>query len=537
MASTFSAFYVAKSGIQAARANLQITGQNMTNVNTVGYTRQRVDTVAVGSNGNNMRYSSKTDLSIGGGVSCTGVSQIRDPYLDVRYRVEHAKTGETGTQLDTLNDLESVFDETTKDGIGTQFKDLITKLQSLAGNPTDSSLENIVKNSSLLLTKAINNTAQQLTAIRKQQTDSLENDAVAKTNNLLKNIASLNTQIKSADVSGTPALELKDQRNSMIDELSQYANIEITSKTVPVGGTKEVSELNISLVSGDKKFSLVSNGDYSQFGVVKDSKVTSGTPPVEVTAPVTLTLKTSSGGSDVFATGSTDALKNEDAASGAFGGYLTMLNDNGEYDSTTTTRGIGYYEKTLNKLASEFADMMNTANSTNTAADNKPLFASNDASTTTINATNISLSSAWNNATGSYLTVSKPDSTTGDSSSTPGENVLYMIKQFSTEKTYKTGTNDSTGSTLFTGSLNTFVSNISGTLALQVQDITRQDATYNSTLSDIDTQRASISSVDVNEEGINLIMYNQALTASSRFMTTMDEAMDTIINNTGRVGR
>lgn len=538
MASTFSAFYVAKSGIQAARANLQITGQNMANVNTVGYTRQRVDTVAVGSSGNNMRYSSKTDLAIGEGVECGGISQIRDPYLDVRYRVEHAQTGNTGTQLDALNDLESVFDETTKDGIGTQFKDLITNLQSLAGNASNTGLENIAKNSALLLTKAMNNTSQQLTSIRKQQTDSLENDAVAKANNLLKNIASLNTQIKSADVSDTPALELKDQRNTMIDELSQYANIEVTSKTVPVGGSKEVSELNISLVSGDKKFSLVSNGDYSQFGVVKDS----GTPPV----PVTLTLKTSSGDSDVLATGSTDALTNKDAASGAFGGYLTMLNDNGEYDSTTTARGIGYYEKTLNKLAYEFADMMNTANSTNSTydttgevvihGDNKPLFAATGGAST-IDASNISLSGAWNNATGSYLTVTKQDPITGVSSSTPGDNVLYMIKQFSTEKTYKTANDNSSGNTLFTGSLSTFVSSISSTLALQVQDINRQDTTYNSTLSDIDTQRKSNSSVDVNEEGINLIMYNQALTASSRFMTTMDEAMDTIINNTGRVGR
>jgi len=526
MASTFSAFYVAKSGIQAARANLQITGQNMTNVNTVGYTRQRVDTVAVGSSGNNMRYSNTTDLGIGEGVECGGISQIRDPYLDVRYRVEHAKTGETGTQLDTLNDLESVFDETTKDGIGTQFKDLITKLQSLAGTPSNTGLENIAKNSALLLTKALNNTAQQLTAIRKQQTDSLENDAVAKANNLLKNIANLNTQIKSADVSGTPALELMDQRNSMIDELSQYANIEVTSKTVPVGGTKEVSELNISLVSGDKKFSLVSNSNYNQFGLAKTDGV--------VTTPVDITLKTISGADVEADDGST--LVDKDVASGAFGGYLTMLNDKGEYDSPATTRGIGYYENTLNKLSSEFAGMMNTANSTNTAADNKPLFATSDG-TSTIDASNISLSSAWNNATGSYLTVTKQDPITGVSSSTPGDNVLYMINQFSTEKTYKTATDNSSGSTLFTGSLSTFVSNISGTLALQVQDITRQDTTYNSTLSDINTQRASISSVDVNEEGINLIMYNQALTASSRFMTTMDEAMDTIINNTGRVGR
>ncbi|XOQ49346.1 MAG: hypothetical protein ACFWUM_10630 [Eubacteriales bacterium] len=58
MSSTFSGYYVAKSGIQAARASLQITGQNMTNVNTNGYTRQRVDCSTIGPNTSNMRYAS-----------------------------------------------------------------------------------------------------------------------------------------------------------------------------------------------------------------------------------------------------------------------------------------------------------------------------------------------------------------------------------------------------------------------------------------------------------------------------------------------
>lgn len=534
MASTFSGFYVAKSGIQAARANLQVTGQNMTNVNTEGYTRQRVDTYSIGSSGNNMRYSNQSDLAIGEGVNCSGISQIRDPYLDVRYRMEHAKSGKTGTELSTLNDLETIFDESKKDGISTQLRDLTTQLQSYANTPSNSGLENIVKNSSLLLTKAFNNAAQQISTIRKQQTDSLQTDAIAKTNTLLKNIAHLNEEIKSADISGNPSLELNDQRNTMIDQLSQYANIEVSSKMVPVGAGRTVAELNINLISGTNKFNLVSNNQYSHFDMVKD--VTSGSPPV--TVPVTMGLKDEAD-HDVLANGAGAALANSDVTSGAFGGYLSMLNEKGEYDTTKgTERGIGYYENVLDKLASEFASTMNKANSTNADQDNKALFTAADG-VSSINASNISLSDAWNHATGSYLTVTKQDPITGAASSTPSDNILYMIKQLSQEKPYTTDPNNAaSGTTLFTGSVNTFISNISNsTLALQVQDIARQDATFNSTLSDIETQKNALSSVDVNEEGINLIMYNQSLTASSRFMTTMDEAIDTIINRMGTVGR
>ena len=72
MASSFSSYFVARSGIQNAQYNLRITGQNMANVNTNGtstvYTRQRLDSYAVGSSGNNMRYANTSDLAIGGGV-------------------------------------------------------------------------------------------------------------------------------------------------------------------------------------------------------------------------------------------------------------------------------------------------------------------------------------------------------------------------------------------------------------------------------------------------------------------------------------
>lgn len=542
MASTFSAYLIGKSGIQAAQYNLKVTGQNISNVNTDGYTRQRVNSYAVGSSGNNMRYSNKSDLAIGEGVISTGISQLRDPYLDVRYRMEHAKTGETGTELTTLNDLQTIFDEINKDGINSQFTDLVKQLNTLATNPSDTSLENIVKNSSLLLTKAFNNAAEQLSKIRAQQTDSFKSDSISKVNTLLQNISHINQEIKSANISDTPALELTDQRNSMLDELSQYVNIQISTKPVTIGAGRTVDELSVSLITDDnKKINLIENDKYNQF----DLTVKSSTDPADQD-PVTIVLKDSVG--NILKNGAGDpVLTNADVTSGSFGGYLSMLNDNGEFDAKAasgsdpavapTTRGIGYYENILDRLAGEFSDMMNRANSTNPTTDpadptipNKPLFTTTDGTSTTgITAKNISISNAWNNASGTFLTATKDETLPGVDNSKAGKNILYMINQFSTETTYKT----TEGTTLFASSINSFVSNISTTLGLQIDTLSKQNDTYYSTLTDIDTQRASISSVDVNEEGINLIMYNQALSASSRFMTTMDEAIDTIINKMG----
>nr|WP_319488419.1 flagellar hook-associated protein FlgK [uncultured Caproiciproducens sp.] len=536
MSSTFSGFYVAKSGIQAARANLQVTGQNMTNVNTPGYTRQRVDSYAVASTNNGMRYAS-TSIGIGQGVNCTGVNQIRDPYLDIRYRTEHAKTGKTGTQLDTLEDIDSIFDETTKDGISAQFADLVKQMKTLGAAPSYT-LEGIVKNSAQLLTKALNKASAKLDEIRTLQTKSLKNDEITNVNSLLKNIAHLNEEIKSSDISGTSALELMDQRNTKIDELSKYANINVSSKQVDIGSGKSVSELHIDLVSGDKSFSLVSDNKFSSFDMTTDADTGYVTMALKDTDGNAVQAKDSDGNVMKDGDDKPYTMANADLTEGTFSGYLTMLNEKGEFDSADgTERGIGYYENVLDKLAVSFANTMNTANSTNPPAnDNKPLFSTTDGKA--MAAGNICLSEEWNTSTSSYMTNTKQTPSSNVDTTTLGDNILYMVDQLAKDTTYRTSSDNASGKTLFTTSIEAYVSDLSvSVLGLQENYITQNDTSYNSTLSEIDKQRSEISSVDVNEEGINLIMYNQSLTASSRFMTTLDEALDTIINKMGIVGR
>lgn len=549
MRSTFSGFYIARSGIQAARANLQITGQNMSNVNTEGYTRQRVDTSAIAATGNNMRYSNQADVSIGQGVSTDGTSQIRDKFLDVRYRRENAKVGDSTARMNALSDVENIVDENTNDGLSKQFKDLVSKLQTLSSNAGDSVTESIVRTSASMLTKMFNNTASQINEIKEQQLSNLQDNAIQSTNQLLFNIAQINKEIKSADVSGAPALELMDQRNTMIDKLSAYANIEVVSNPVSVGAGRTVDELSINLVGKNgEKYNLVSNDKYTQFSLKKDSSTTD-----VITNPVQIQLTTSNG-SPVVSTGAGTAFSNDQVTAGSFHGYLAVLNGKGAYDTTssipsdpnysdsndtTSVQGIPYYQKMLDTLANKFASIMNAANSTNTdgVGYNKPMFTASDGVSTgdSITAANISISSAWQNATGSYLTNTKSTLDPSIDNSKSSNNILYMIKQFSTSMAFTTK-NDGTGNLIFKGTMQESVTNLTDTLGLEIQDVSRQNSTYTSELSSISDSINQNSAVSIDEEGINLIMYNQALTASSRFMTTLDEALDTIINKMGVVG-
>lgn len=579
MASSFSSYYVARSGIQNAQYNLRITGQNMANVNsTTGYTRQRLDSYAVGSSGNNMRYSNTADLAIGGGVESSGVSQLRDPYLDVRYRMESGKVSMSGTEVNTLGSVEDIFDEINKNGINSQITDLIKQLNTLAASPADTNLETIVKNSALLLTQAFHNASTQLEQVRKQETDSFLSSGVDQANSLLQNIAQLNREIKSCDISQVPALELRDQRNMLLDQLSQEFNIRVSSTSVSIGAGRTVEEMQVSLVSGTDTVQLINNDQYVQFEAsTTPTTVSTGTGLAgdgssHVYKEKELNVSVYMRGFDgtmVTDAGGENQLFNDKLTTGVFGGYLSMLNDSGEFDAHSggtvtaldgtsvtasalpaTTRGIGYYEKVMDAFAQDLAKTLNSVNAVTTTVDDgsgtgatktvtveKPLFSSSDGAGKPITAANISISDEWNKATGNYITASKDETLDGVDNSSSGKNILYMVLQFSKEKTFSTDDTDNGGVSLFTSSLSSFVSKVSTTLGLDIKTVTNQNETYSSNLNNIDTQRASISSVDLSEEGINLVMFNQALTASSRFMTTMDEAMDTIINKMGIVGR
>ncbi|MFA0815018.1 MAG: flagellar hook-associated protein FlgK [Anaerofustis sp.] len=526
MKPTFLSYYIARSGIDAARANLQITGQNMTNASTKGYTRQRVDLYSVGTSGYNSQYLLKSDAYMGEGVNIGGISQIRDPYLDVHYRKEVCKVGDTSTQLDALSDLEDIFDETLTDGLQAQFSDLKSQLQTLASNSGDTVTEQSVQTSALMLVKLFNQNADQIQVAQDRQVSDFNDGAVSTVNELLKSISYLNGEIKSVQVVGDPALELQDQRNSLLDELSNYMNIEVSTKKITVSEGVQTEELSVNLVGANgEKFMLVDDDNYRRMQTQEESD-----------GSISVKLLNQSGSyaaaSNSFGQTLTDGDITDQFSTGSFHAYLKMINSSGEFDTPPSTdRGIPYYRNMLDTLANQFASAFNKANSTNSSEPyNKPLFEDSDGSGT-ITASNIALSEKWTNSTSSYLTATKSTSSTGTTES--NENLLAMVDLFGKSMDFETPAHNA----LFSGSLEDFLTDISGTLSMEVESLDRMNETYTNNVSGIDEQRQSVSGVSLDEEGINLITFNQALTAASRFMTTMDEAIDTIINKMGIVGR
>lgn len=544
MSSTFEGLYIARSGVQAARANLNVTGQNISNANTVGYTRQRVDQSAIPPSAIRMMYAASGAIN-GEGVMASGISQLRNPFLDSQFRTQNAKCGSSSTLLNAMSDIEDILNESTTDGLSAQFANLITQLQGLTSSGSGSATESTVKNAASLLATFFNTASSELDTVQKQQLGYLQDYASGQANKLMRDIASLNEQIKSANIAGTPALELLDQRNSMIDELSQYANIKVTEKDTGSASVKgqPVNDLEITLVDakgdpiqarnsdgtlktdGDGNpvpVTLVSNDQYVQFDV-NVGEAEDPSPYGEVSMTVS-ELSADSTKSDY------NDMQDSDFSTGEISGYLQLLNQSGDFDGTST-KGIGYYKQVLNEAAQKFADLMNKANSTNDAGNNKPLFTSDGTSADGITAGNITIASAW---TSGYLTTTKSTPNAGDDNSSGTDNIEYMISQLTGKDTVQITAG---GKVIFSGSMQGAVDDISLKLGQDINSLASQDNANANTLTNIDNARLELSSVDINEEAINLIQYNQSLSASARFMTTMDEVLDTIINGMGIAGR
>ena len=110
---TFGSFTTARLGIYASQASLNVTGNNIANINTTGYTRQRMDLVSLYSTGQG-KYANIFNTNVGYGVLTRGATQLRDPYLDIRYRNENSKLGANDEKYNGLSQISSILDEVGK---------------------------------------------------------------------------------------------------------------------------------------------------------------------------------------------------------------------------------------------------------------------------------------------------------------------------------------------------------------------------------------------------------------------------------------
>lgn len=525
MRSTFAGFTTARLALRASQKALDVTGQNIANINTKGYTRQRLDLVSLTVGSGTDRYKSQHNVNIGSGVLTSGLSQIRDPFLDIRFRNEIANVGAAEQKQNMLKDLESIFDEVSKQGIQNQLSEINTMLQKLSSEVGNQEFDHMVKASADVLTKMLNQYAHQVEVVKNDQIYNLEQVEVPKLNDILKNIENLNKTIKANHIHGNPALELIDQRNTLIDELASYINIDVSTNREYLTNDKNgkfVDTLQIKIRGTD--ISLVKDDKAASFSVQKET--TPGSPKLgqykmQLQDIDTQPYDPNNQHDDIY----------DSMTSGAMKSALDMLNKSGEF-SGDTIRGIGYYEKSLNLFANKIATTFNNLNALKKpdgSIEQRYLFGrhDNDPDLSGITAKNIKIHDDWQSGRVG-ITPSQSGSKTG-----ANDNILRMISSISEKQSYSA----KPGEVLFKGTYQEYFTNMGSVLGLDIKSTKSIMQNHQTVAKEIANMRDSISSVSLDEEGMNLLHYQKSYNAAARLMTTLDEAVATIISNMGVVGR
>lgn len=222
---SWSSFGTLTSGLKAAQLGLSVTGHNISNSLATGYTRQRIiqsdfSYVKIGSS-----FSSSMQLGFGTNVDAT--QQIRNTFLDRRYRDEVMRLGFYNSKLETGNEMQIILGELYNEGrAGNVIQDIFDSLHELSGYPSSfDTRSNFLSNAISFLNRADNVYERLLNEQR--NLDNQVREAVDEINNLMKEIDSYNNIIMLAEISGQKANDFRDARNVLLDRLSELLSVEI----------------------------------------------------------------------------------------------------------------------------------------------------------------------------------------------------------------------------------------------------------------------------------------------------------------------
>lgn len=502
MRPTFMGFETATRGIMVNQKAMDIINNNIGNIGVDGYTRQRVDLSSMAINYQYTRYANYTVPLAGQGVTANGVSQIRNAYLDKRFREEYADVGFYDKSTEILTDLGAALDEIEPSNMTTaldNFKSAWNTLNMQDGMSTVAI--NTVLATARSLVQGFQQMNTKLNNVWEQQKYDLNVD-VENVNSLLERIANLNDQIaKEVFSSRTPGNEyykpneLLDAQNVLIDELSKYGNIRV----------ERGSDSTVTIQMGAEGRTVVDGTSHEKLYVLPN--------------PSTQTVSV-----NWHSTG-----KPAEMTTGSLKAYNDLLNGRGTAGDPNRgenfEQGVLYYKDKIDHFAEQLAHSFNTLipiadADGNPTGDFKQLFSFSGDDMT---AANITLNSAWANNP-SYIIENIVQTGGVEDTAWVGD----AINRFT----------DSVDFGEFKGSFVDYITFYS--VARLSNQITFSQSRLESCTDTADSILDSIqdvSGVSMEEEGVDLMQYSKAFQAMSRVMTALDEALDVLINQTGTVGR
>ncbi len=505
--STFMGFETASRGLMINQKAMDIVGNNVANIGVTGYTRQRLDQISMALNFKDTRFVNQKSLA-GQGATIAGISQIRDQFLDKRFREEYGDVGYYQTISTALKDVDSALQEIEPEQMMVALSEFRQALGEMFKNSgSDGVSGSAVRANASVVAQVMQQLYVKLDNVWEQQYFDLAVN-VDEANKKLASIAAYNNAIrleqKAIDYSNHGYYgpnELIDQRNVLLDDLSSFGDVEVIHN---LDGTVDV-KMNGHMVVKDDTYEQIILTEGNGENTVRLNWSSTGER---------IQLKTG------ILKASTDLLN---------GRGLNAQQKNDE----CTYNGILFYQDKINTLADVFAREMNNViimKDTN-PTEYKQLFdfgyeydADGNLVEREHTAKNIQIVEAWQNDV-DYLYEGI------DQDGMEDTNYLEPMidKLFGKDATVNFG--DFIGS--FTGYVTYYTTTLLGTQTSAAEDRLSECTAVSNNLLD---RIASTSGVNLNEEAADQMMYQKAYDAMSRVMTAMDDLLDKLINGTGRCG-
>ena len=208
---------IGTSALSTFQRALSVTGQNVSNVNTPGYSRQQA--ILTETQPQNGRPG-----QIGTGVQVSEIRRSVDTFVDQQLLGSHQRLGQFTASQGALHQIQPLFADSNGQGISAAMNDFFKACQDVSTNPADSAARTVLLSKANSLTGQFNQTASDLASHRKS-IDGQIGQAVTDINQLASQIADLNKNISHAELNGQQANDLRDERGRLLNSLGELANV------------------------------------------------------------------------------------------------------------------------------------------------------------------------------------------------------------------------------------------------------------------------------------------------------------------------
>lgn len=512
----FFGLYNAHRGLTAAQNALSTIQHNISNANTPGYSRQRVDLMAFNAYAE-PGMSLIPGGQIGQGPTLEQITRSRDQFLDAQFRLSNGSLGMNETMRDALKQLEGIMSEPSTSGINDALQSFFDAAQELSIHPQSGPVRSTFIQQALDMVDVFQQQGLQLSDLRQNlvgsplspssfQTSQLSL-TVADINQKLSSIAAINKSIVSIKASGAEPNDLMDQRDKLMDDLSKLVDIDVTNYD---NGQIDLAIAGQTMIRG-----------VDQLDSLQALENTGAAPaPDDVPALVS----TVNGG----------VVLNDGAGDEITGGQIKGIIDMGGSDPTLSS--VRTVMGRLDTLIGTIVDQLNILQVGQVAP---PLPAGRDQDGNLATEALFVNDAALNPGQGldlfhwkvnpniladpRLIAAATDDSTVagGFAGAGDGRNALAMAQL-----------RNQTFTSLGTGVVDYFNS-VTAKLGIDSQSYQNGSSNQRNLTLSVDQQRQSISGVNIDEETIDLLRYQRMLEATSKTVSIMDQVAQAIIGMAG----